>query len=114
MPPEFWDISVPITPAMPTWPSSQGLKLTPVLELSRGDAVNETHIAMGTHVGTHIDAPLHFLADGASAEQAPLSSMVGPVQVIEVCSGQPIALCDIEGAIRASTRRVLFKTGNSS
>ncbi len=110
---EFWDISVPITASMPTWPGSEGFTLTRVQALMLGDQVNESHVAMGAHVGTHVDAPLHFLASGAAIDELPLSALMGPVQIIEVSSAPHVFICDVENALDASTKRVLIKTSNS-
>src|SRR5690606_32150262 len=41
-------------------------------------------VSMFCHHGTHVDAPNHFLRDGASIDQVPLSSLMGPAGVINL------------------------------
>lgn len=43
-----------------------------------------SRIVMGSHSGTHIDAPMHMYRDGASIDRVPLSNLVGPARVIRV------------------------------
>ncbi len=40
-------------------------------------------ITLGTHTGTHIDAPRHFIARGNTVEQIPLDQMVGPATIVD-------------------------------
>lgn len=43
-----------------------------------------THaFTLGTHTGTHIDAPLHFIRDGKGIEQIPLEKLIGPVTIVD-------------------------------
>lgn len=49
-----------------------------------GSAVRITHLTLSTHVGTHVDAALHFLPDGRSIDQYPLEQFTGPGVVIDV------------------------------
>ncbi len=40
-------------------------------------------VTFGTHTGTHIDAPLHFLKGSKSIERIPLSQLIGPVTIVD-------------------------------
>jgi arylformamidase len=46
--------------------------------------VRITHLTLSTHVGTHIDAPLHFLPEGRSIDQYPAERFIGPGVVLDV------------------------------
>lgn len=46
-------------------------------DMDAGDLYNLTAFSMCAHNGTHIDAPRHFLRDGATVEQIPLEKTVG-------------------------------------
>lgn len=37
-----------------------------------------SRLSMGTQTGTHIDAPAHFVADGATLETLPIQALIGP------------------------------------
>ncbi|MEB8387080.1 cyclase family protein [Rhodobacteraceae bacterium KMM 6894] len=50
------------------------------------DAFNLFNLRIAEHTGTHIDAPLHFSADGASVDEIPVSSLVAPLCVIDIAA----------------------------
>ena len=78
------------------------------------DGARESLITLGSHTGTHVDSPAHFIKNGLSIEQVPLSSLIGPCQVIDMtaCDGV-IAASDLSHCTLAAHARVLFKTKNS-
>jgi len=53
-------------------------------DLSRGDSANVSKIELGAHTGTHMDAPRHFLADGAGLDEMPFDATIGLVRVIPI------------------------------
>lgn len=63
-------------------------------------AANVTEIKMVTHVGTHLDAPCHFIPDGPSAEGVPLERLYGPGVIwrIDVPAFAEISVEDLENA----------------
>ena len=108
------DISLTITEDLPTWPGDPKIKLEKISQIKEGDTSNLTHISTSVHVGTHIDAPNHFLEDGDTVEDIPLDLMVGPAEVIEFTTGQDISADDLrEAGIPGKCQRLLFKTRNS-
>lgn len=68
------------------WPTSEGLRLEKTAEgVTQGGwyyASNVVH--MTEHGGTHLDAPIHFAAGHQTADQVPLTRLVGPAVVIDV------------------------------
>ena len=69
---------------------------------------------MGAHTGTHMDAPLHFLATGKSLDQLPLEATIGPARVIEIKDRNSIKLEEIQPHKINRGERILFKTRNST
>jgi len=66
---EPWiDVSVPIRSGMLHWPGNPAIVITQTEHLQRGDVATVSSLALGVHTGTHIDAPFHFIADGAGIE----------------------------------------------
>ena len=63
-----YDISVAIQPGLPLWPGDEPLELERVQQIVNGDIANVTKISCSVHVGTHVDAPVHFLKDGKGIE----------------------------------------------
>jgi arylformamidase len=70
-------------------------------------------LTLSTHLGTHVDAPAHFIPDGATVEALPLAALVGPCQVIDAGDGPLIEPADLEPAARGA-RRLLLKTASGS
>jgi len=68
---------------------------------------------MGSHTGTHIDAPHHFVDGGRKLEEIPLEWLVGDAAVFHLPGIRSIARRDLESLDWNGVRRVLFKTDNS-
>lgn len=107
------DISVPISAALAVWPGDPPVALERASSIDRGDECNVTMIRMGAHTGTHLDAPLHFLADGPPVDSIPAGTLIGPCRVIELAAHPLIERRDIERHDLGGQSRILFKTGNS-
>src|SRR6185369_5419698 len=111
----IYDVSVPIVAGMPVWPSDPPLKLTSQSHLSRDKShtVQVTNIEMGSHTGTHIDAPFHFVPNGRKLHEIPIEQLVGPVTVIQIAGVPSISRKHLEAVNWNNIQRVLFKTDNS-
>lgn len=109
------DISVPITEELAVWPGAPKTEIGFRRSMKRGDKSNNSNLFMNCHTGTHVDAPLHFLAKGTSVEQMPLGSMVGEAFVIDLSSHPEIETTDLEKLWpHHPVRRILLKTRNSA
>lgn len=108
------DISLPINDNLPLWPNSSGLCLTRVAKIGKKSTVNETHIEMNAHAGTHIDAPFHFIPRGKTIDKSPLGVFIGPVVVVNLPRIKEIGARDLERLpLPKNVKRILFKTSNS-
>ncbi len=108
-----WDVSVPDRPDMHFYPGDPTLEQTQVRAIKRGDVANLTHLSLGAHTGTHVDAPAHFIDGAATLEQVPLDRMVGPAQVLDL---RGLAAIDAAALRRHEIHAgdiVLFRTDNS-
>ncbi|MBX2926466.1 MAG: cyclase family protein [Saprospiraceae bacterium] len=109
------DISVPLHPGLPVWPGSHGVHISRLMEVAKGDIANVSRLDIDVHSGSHIDAPLHFLDGTDTTDDIPLDKMVGPCWVADFRGQERITAAGLEAAaIPADTRRLLFKTDNSS
>jgi arylformamidase len=107
------DISLPIAPGMPTWPGDPGPELRPLTTLEI-DGVQVSQLVMGTHTGTHLDAPRHFIPGGRTIDQLDLGALVGLCRVIEVVSvDKHLSRADLRRFGLQPGERVLLKTRNS-
>ena len=111
----IYDVSVPLTNEMPTYPGDPGIQIRDWYSLSKGDAANVTHLSFGAHTGTHVDAPAHFIEGAKKVESLPLDVLLGRAQVIEVPEDRLSINEEFVSAnyVQGQTR-VLFKTRNSS
>src|SRR5205823_12174799 len=58
------DISVPNARGMHVYPGDPVLRVESVRRIAQGDPCNLSLLTLGSHTGTHVDAPYHFLAGG--------------------------------------------------
>lgn len=112
--PLIHDISLPISESLITWPSDPPVRMTQPSHLARGDNATVTHIDMGAHTGTHVDAPAHFILGGAGVDTLDLDVLVGPALVVEALEADALS-ADVLATLPISpgTERVLFRTRNS-
>lgn len=82
------DISVTTSNATPVWPGHPNVSLTQTATHENGDVAELTHIDMGAHTATHLDAPRHFVPGGGLVDTLELSTLIGPCHVHHVtCTG---------------------------
>ena len=110
---EWIDISVPLRNGMVTWPGDAKFERTSTLQMAQGDPCNLSQISTTAHIGTHMDAPRHFLADGAAMETMPIAATMGRARVIEIADPEVIRTSELEPHHLAKGERILFKTKNS-
>jgi len=84
-------------------------------DMRRGDVLTLSAYSMGAHSGTHIDAPMHFLRDGAPVDRVPLERLIGPARVIEIPDAvQAIDAAELGRHAWRGAERVLFRTRSSA
>ncbi len=109
-----YDVTLTITPNLPTWPGDQPVVLERVEKIEEGGTANITRVTMSAHTGTHIDAPYHFLSDGETVDRISLKTLTGRAYVLSLPGVDKITAQTLEQAqIPPRTRRVLLKTRNS-
>jgi len=110
----IYDVSVPLRAGMPTYAGEPGPELHYLKQIARGDSANVTALSLGSHTGTHVDAPHHFLDGSSTVEAMSIEALVGPALVIELAKQNHITADDLEAStIQRSTTRLLLKTPNS-
>lgn len=80
---EFIDLTHYVAPDMPLNPGDAIPKFKYVSSFDK-DGVNVTSFTMSTHNGTHVDAPRHFIGDGATLDSVPLTKFVGEGVVLDL------------------------------
>ncbi len=109
---EIYDVTVRLREGMATY---GGEEPGPVLDfqslMSEGESANVSALSLGSHTGTHVDSPHHFLDNGVTVEQMPVEYMVGPCYVMEYAGEGHVSAADLDAAaIPRATRRLLVKT----
>ncbi len=112
-PQRVWDISVPNRPDMHFYPGDPMLEQTQIRAIKRGDAANLTHLSLGAHTGTHVDAPAHFIDGAPTLERIGLDRMVGPARVLDLRGLAAIDANALRGHEIQRGDIVLFLTDNS-
>lgn len=109
------DISLGIGPDLLTWPGDPGVEILPSSRLSRGDPANVSALRLGSHTGTHVDPPSHFIEDGATVETLSLDVLIGTVLVADFTGiAETIGAEELERlSLSKEITRLLIKTGNS-
>jgi arylformamidase len=93
------DISVPIYTGMVHWPDNPPVRVDYMLHMDRGDVCTVSTLSMGSHTGTHMDGPLHFVAEGLDL------SMIDPGLYELICL--PIKVIGSDGGpARAILRKI--------
>jgi len=110
-----YDISLPISPHLPVWPGDPAVVLEQVESMEQGADANVSHLSAGVHVGTHVDAPHHFLNDGRTVDELPLDVLTGPCYVTQLPDGiEAITAEALDGlSLPSDATRILFGTSNS-
>ncbi|NCO61211.1 MAG: cyclase [Deltaproteobacteria bacterium CG23_combo_of_CG06-09_8_20_14_all_51_20] len=109
---ELYDASVPLRTGMVTFPGDPPFTMSPMFERNRGDAFDLALLSMGTHIGTHVDPPAHYLDGGATVDQIPLDTLVGEGFVLDMRGKRVIDAGALKKDLPIGCRRVLFKTDN--
>ncbi len=114
---KIYDISLTISPDLPTWPGDSGITLERTSKMEEGADANVTQMSLGVHSGTHVDAPFHFMGgDSDTVEALPLNVLTGPALVVNLPNAVvDITVADLRAAdIPEGTNRLLLKTRNSA
>jgi arylformamidase len=108
------DISVPIYTGMVFYPGDPGAVIEPVRRIAEGDVANISELRLGSHTGTHVDAPHHFENGKITVDRIPLDTLIGPARVVDVTEAETFIFReDLEKAGAGGAERLLLKTTNS-
>lgn len=81
---EWIDITPTLTNGIVHWPTDPPFRWQRLEDITGPGTANVSQFSASTHIGTHINAPLHFIEGGADITEVPLSVLCGPALVIEV------------------------------
>jgi GntP family gluconate:H+ symporter len=110
------DASATLDPATtPVYEGDAPMRFEWLKDMRRGDPLTLSAYSMGAHSGTHVDAPMHFITNGAPVDRVPLALLIGPARVLDI----PDSVRIIDGAELSrhqwtGASRILFRTRSSS
>src|SRR5689334_5638720 len=110
--PRFLDVSVSLAPGIPAYPGNPEFELQPVKRIKDGGSSNVSRLVMGTHTGTHVDAPRHFFDDRPGVDALPLELLIGRARVLDVPVRGGIGREHLAPAGLRDDLRVLLRTPN--
>jgi arylformamidase len=104
------DITLPFSERLSVWPGDVPVRIRQERTVSM---VSE--LTFSSHVGTHLDAPLHFVENGATVDQLRLDVLIGPAWLADMgdCSLITAELLEL-ARIPQGVERLLLKTQNSA
>lgn len=108
------DLSLSLREGMPQFPGYPGYETTRLQTHEKEGKVSH-HIGMNTHHGTHVDAPAHFVPDGATIDEAPPSLLWGDARIVDLRAhrGTTITADDLSAAAPdLDADRVVLLTGD--
>lgn len=110
----LFDITLNVSNELPVWPGDPAISFYRVADVNHGDVCTLSRLESGSHMGTHLDAPLHFIKGGRTVDQLDLNVLIGPCVVAHVPQADVIDAALLDSLhLPADTRRVLFRTRNS-
>jgi arylformamidase len=110
------DVTATLDPATtPVYEGDAPMRFDFLKDMRRGDPLTLSVLSLGAHSGTHLDAPMHFLRDGAPVDRVPLEALIGPARVIEIADHvQAIDAAELDRHDWRGAPRVLFRTRSSA
>jgi arylformamidase len=112
--PRFLDVSVLLAPGLAAYPGNPPFEMTAVHRIAEGHGSNNSKLVMGTHTGTHVDAPLHFFDGRPGVDGMALELLIGRARVIDLPHRGGITEQHLAAAGLREDLRVLLRTPNSA
>lgn len=111
----IYDISVGVRDGSVVYPGNPVVSIAAQQAISQGAGANVSRIDFGSHTGTHVDAPKHFIDDGVGVDALRLDVLMGSARVISfddsvmAVGAAELSACDLRGVTR-----LLIGTRNSA
>lgn len=111
----IYDVTMPLRTGGVVYPGNPPISITAVQSIAAGDKANVSRIDLGSHTGTHVDAPKHFIDDGVGVEALSLDAMIGPARLIAF-GDDVLAVGEAELRLHdlGGVERLLIRTRNSA
>lgn len=110
----LYDVSLTIGPGMLTWPGDPPVAMDIVESIPLGGSSNLSSLRLGSHTGTHVDAPCHFVSGAPGMDGIAPRVLVGPARLYQLPDTACIDRKLLEGLDLNGVTRLLLGTRNSA
>lgn len=110
---EIYDITMTINAGMIVYPGDSKVCIEEVVQISKGDNCNVSSLSFGSHTGTHVDVPKHFIDEGKTLEEVTPDRFMGKAKVLDMQNKVSIKRKDLINKNIEKGDFILFKTDNS-
>ncbi len=104
---KIFDVTLPLTSDLPVYPGD------PLVAIERVGQAGVQRLSLGTHAGTHVDAPAHVVEGGADVAALPLEILMGKARVVDLPVGERVERAELQALDLSDDLRVLLKTRQS-
>jgi arylformamidase len=111
--PKIYDVSLTIETGMAVWPGDAAVAVETYTALSAGGSSNLSLLKLGSHTGTHVDAPRHFIDGAAGVDAISSDVLTGPARLFQLSGTKHVDRSVLEGLALEGVSRLLLGTGNS-
>jgi arylformamidase len=106
------DLSLPLSSGMPHFEGTPPVHIAQSHDLEN-DGYRMCSVQFGNHAGTHLDAPSHFLTNGATVDQVALDRCIGEAVILDLSAKEALSPITVDDLVRAGAtghQRVLIRT----
>jgi arylformamidase len=107
------DLTLPLRRGMPLYPGDQAPRLRRILSRENGDPLTSSEISINCHVGTHADAPAHFVSNGTTIDRMARKHFFGDAIVIDLGDVRHVTEVDLQARSIPRHRHIILKTRNA-
>ena len=107
------DITLALDEDVLLYPGDSPPHVRRLCSLEDGATVTASEFSMQCHVGTHVDAPAHFILGGKNVSDYPIAAFLGPAMVVNVSDARVVTATELRGQGIPRNQHVLLKTQNS-
>ncbi|MBI2854504.1 MAG: ribose 5-phosphate isomerase B [Chloroflexi bacterium] len=111
---KVYDVSLTVAPGMAVWPGDPAVSIEAAKSITSGNTGNISMLHMGSHTGTHVDAPRHFLPSGTGIDAIDPSVLLGRARVFQLPKVQYVDRALLEGLDLQGVKRAVLGTRNSA
>lgn len=110
---KIYDVSALISEQLPVYEGDPTVSIVETSQMAKGAACNVSRLTFGSHTGTHIDVPYHFVADGRTIDQLSPEYFMGRAKVFDLTGRSAVTAEDLKDLPIEAGDIVIFRTDNS-